>query len=62
MVTAKRANQDIREAISAKKIRVWQLADLLGISENTLIRKLRYELSDEEKKRVFEVIQKAEVE
>ncbi len=62
MVTAKRANQDIREAIAAKKIKVWQLADLLGISENTLIRKLRHELPDEEKKRVFEVIANAEVE
>ena len=50
------ANLDIRNAIKEAKLKHWQVADLLKISEATLVRKLRKELSNEEKQKIFEVL------
>ena len=38
------------------KIFQWQLADKLVISEMSLVRKLRYELSEEEKQKILKAI------
>ena len=43
------SNEDIRRLIKDECIKQWQLAERLGISESTLVRKLRRELSTEEK-------------
>lgn len=51
-------NTDIREAIAENKVRYWQVADMLGMRWETFSRKLRYELSPEEKKRVMQAIRK----
>ena len=51
-------NHDIRKALKEANIRQWQLAEELHISEWTLIRRFRHELSDEEKKKAFEAIEK----
>lgn len=51
-----KANQDIREALKAKKIPLWRLGDALGVTEMTVIRKLRHELPAEEKERILKVI------
>lgn len=40
------ANQIIREELKAKGVRQWQLAAALGISEQTMVRRLRFELDD----------------
>ena len=34
----------------------WQVADKLGVSEMTLVRKLRYELPEEEQQKIFSII------
>ena len=39
----KTSNSDIRNLLKAKNIKHWKLADLLGVSETTLVRKLRKE-------------------
>ena len=54
----KTSNSDIRNLLKAKNIKHWKLADLLGVSETTLVRKLRKELSKEEKEEIFNIIKK----
>lgn len=50
------SNQEIRETAKNKKVRLWQIADKLGISEPTMTRKLRHELTKKEKKRIIKII------
>lgn len=49
-------NTDIRKYAKTHGVRLWQIADELGISEITMSRKLRYELSEEEKQKILEII------
>lgn len=51
-------NKEIRDAMKRKGITQWQLGDLLGVSENTVNRKLRKELLDEEKQKILDIIAK----
>ena len=50
------ANQDIRRTAAGAGVKLWQVAEALGIADCSLSRKLRRELSAEEKKKVFEII------
>ena len=50
-------NLDIRELLKEKRVRQWQVADKLGIVEMTLVRKLRYELTAEEKQKIFTIVE-----
>lgn len=52
------ANEDIRRLIKDVCIRHWKLAERLGISETTLVRKLRKELSTNEKEKIKKEIDK----
>ena len=49
-------NKDIREAAKNAGVRMWEVARFLGYGENTLTRRLRDELPDDEKARIFEII------
>ena len=51
-------NKEIRRAAAGNGIRLWQLAEALGITDSSLSRKLRRELPDEEKKKILSVIAK----
>lgn len=42
------ANQIIRNELRERKVYQWELAKALGISEATMVRKMRTEISDEE--------------
>ena len=42
----KMQNQFLRNYAKEKHIKMWQLADALGIAESTLCRRLRYEISE----------------
>ena len=50
-------NLDIRRASAGNGVRLWQIAEALGIADCNLSRKLRKELPDEEKKAIFAIIQ-----
>lgn len=50
-------NLEIREAVKNGGVYLWQLADRLGVSDATLSRKLRKELSAKEKKRCLQIIE-----
>ena len=56
------ANRDIRDAATAAGVRLWRIADALGITDGTLSRRLRHELPQDEKQQVLEVIQALETE
>ena len=49
-------NKEIRNAMKQNGITQWKLGELLGVSENTVNRKLRKELPEEEKQKILEVI------
>ena len=50
-------NVEIRSAYMLAGIKQWQLAEAMGISETHLSRKLRKELSQEEKQNILEIIE-----
>ena len=50
------ANTDIRTTAKEKKVRFWEVAEYLKISEPTMTRKLRKELPDREKQEIFKII------
>ena len=52
----KKANTDIREAANASAVRLWQIAERLGITDGNFSRKLRKELSAEEKAEIYAII------
>lgn len=54
------ANQEIRMELKKRHIPQWKLGDLLGVSENTVNRKLRKELSTDEKQHILDVIRAGE--
>jgi len=51
------ANQDIRFKARAAGVALWRLADYFGCSEMTINRKLRKEMSPEDKKKFLDAIQ-----
>ena len=51
-------NQDIRQTATKSNVRLWRIADALGITDSSFSRKLRKELPQEEKERIFSIIQK----
>lgn len=51
-----RANKDVRQRAKEAGVFQYQIADALGVSEYTIIRKLRKELPQDEKARIFQII------
>ena len=51
------SNEQIRIAIIQADLKYYQVANKLGIAEHNFSRKLRYELSEEEKARVLKAIE-----
>ena len=52
-----RVNENIKRRAAGAGVYLWQVADKLGISDTSLSRKLRYKLSDDEEKRIIQVIE-----
>lgn len=50
------SNQDIRRVAAEARIKLWQIADALGMADCSFSRKLRKELSKEEKEKIFSII------
>ena len=49
-------NKDIRNAAGGYGIRLWQVAEAIGMNESAFSRKLRRELPQEEKQRILAAI------
>lgn len=50
------ANEDIRSYTKVNKVKLWQIADALNITDAYFSRKLRYELSADEKRKIMKLI------
>ncbi len=50
-------NQDIRRTAAGAGVKLWQIAEALGITDCSLSRRLRRELPAEEKQKIFDIIQ-----
>ena len=55
------ANRDIKLAAAGAGVRMWQIADELGILDSNLSRKLRHELPVAEKKKLLEIIRRLSI-
>lgn len=49
-------NEIIRRYAAGKGVKLWQVAEALGIADTSLSRKMRKELSTEEKQKIFRII------
>lgn len=50
-------NQEIRAAVKKYGMRFWMIAEKLGIQDSALSRKMRKELGEEEKDKIFSIIE-----
>ena len=50
------ANMDIRHRAAERGVKLWQIAEKLGINDGNFSRKLRKELSDTERQHIFSFI------
>ena len=59
-----KSNQDIRDYLKARRIKLYEVSDRIGISEVTLIRWMRTPLTAEHRHRVIKAIRQitAEIE
>ena len=53
-------NQDIRRTAAGAGVKLWQIAEALGVADCSLSRKLRRELPAEEKEKIFSIIRELE--
>lgn len=50
-------NQDIRQAAKENGVKLWEVADRIGLTDGNFSRKLRKELPEEEQKRLISLIE-----
>ena len=50
-------NQEVKKAMKEHKVKQWQIAERLGVSEFTLCRWMRHELPEEKKRMVLEAVE-----
>lgn len=55
------ANQDIRKLLKNNRIYLWEVAQLYGCTESTLSKKLRIELSKDDKEKIIDIIKQIKV-
>ena len=51
-----KANMKIREKARNSGVRLWQIADALGMQESLFSKKLRKELAEEEQEKILSII------
>lgn len=60
MEQIKRQNETIRQKLRIANMPLWALADALGVSEPTITRWMRHELSKERRQQVMDAIKEWE--
>lgn len=50
-------NQDIRDKAQQSGVKLWEIAQEIGINDGNFSRKLRRELPDQEKAEIFAIIE-----
>ena len=51
------SNMDIRRKAMENGVPLWKVAESLGMSESGFSRKMRYEMNDDDKTKVFQAIE-----
>lgn len=51
-----KANMKIREKARSSGVRLWQIADALGMQESLFSKKLRKELTEEEQEKILAIV------
>lgn len=51
-------NLDVRKAAKAADVRLWEIAEEIGINDGNFSRKLRHELPEDQKRKVIAIIEK----
>lgn len=49
-------NREIRERALSRGVKLWEIANALGITDSTFSKKLRFELTDEETAQILQII------
>lgn len=49
-------NNDIRQEVQKANVKLWQIAEKLGVTDSTFSKMLRKELSAEQKEKIFTII------
>ena len=49
-------NTDINVAAAGAGVKLWEIADAIGLSDSNFSRKLRHELPDDEKRHILAII------
>ena len=52
-------NERIRKVMKDKNLKQWQVAEIIGVSETTMVRKMRAELSKAEQDRIIKLIKES---
>jgi hypothetical protein len=55
-------NMDIRSKVRESRVYFWEIADVMGITPETLSRSLRHELPEEKKQEIYTAIEKILIE
>lgn len=50
------ANEAIREHARIKDVKMWQIAESLGIGDTTLCRRMRHEIPEDRKQEILDAI------
>lgn len=51
-----KTNMEIREKARVRGVRLWQIADALGMQESQFSKKLRKELAEDEQSKILDII------
>lgn len=51
-------NQKIRDAVKKTGVRMWQVAEALGMQDSAFSRKLRHELPEAEQQEIISIIER----
>ena len=51
-------NKEIRDYARIKDVKLWKIAEELNLCDSNFSRKLRHELSEDEKAKIFKIIDK----
>ena len=54
------SNKDVREAAKNANIKLWEIAERFGCNDGNFSRKMRRELNQEDKEKVFQIIEEIE--
>ncbi len=56
------SNLDIRKAAANAEVKLWEIAEVYGISDTNFSKKLRRELPEPEKQKIFAIIEQIHIE